>query len=226
MLLIVMLTASMAGCRIVPDEIKVTKPPEGYIDSSEALKDIPNVYTQVTKNPIAVFILEDDRRIEVELFPDKAPNTVSNFIYLANEKKFFDNTTFHKVFPDYLVQGGSPDGTDEGTAGYYIEGEFPENDFEQNDLKHNKGVISMIRDNYDNNSASSQFFFCLSDNAENLDGKYAAFGATTVGLDVVTSISNAVRDNNNLATEPVKIKMVRVDTRGIDYLKPDTIPIK
>ena len=127
-------------------------------------------------NPIATITMADGRVMTAELYPDKAPNTVNNFISLAN-KGFYDGLIFHRVIPGFMIQGGCPDGTGMGGPGYEINGEFAGNGFRQNDLKHTTGVLSMAR-TMAPNSAGSQFFIMVAP-APHLDGQYAAFGQVT-----------------------------------------------
>ena len=119
--------------------------------------------------------MEDGSVIKAELYPDIAPKTVSNFVYLA-QRGFYDGLIFHRVIPNFMIQGGDPTGTGRSGPSYSIQGEFSSNGF-QNDLKHPRGVLSMARTN-DPNSAGSQFFIMVAD-AEHLDGQYAAFGKVT-----------------------------------------------
>src|SRR6476661_3537487 len=119
--------------------------------------------------------------VEIEFFDADAPKTVENFRKLSADG-FYDGVIFHRVIPDFMIQGGDPEGNGTGGAGYSIEGEFSENGFENN-LKHDRGVISMARSN-DLNSASSQFFIMVNE-APHLDGKYAAFGKVIEGMEVV-----------------------------------------
>ncbi|MCQ2448484.1 MAG: peptidylprolyl isomerase, partial [Oscillibacter sp.] len=107
-------------------------------------------------NPIVTITMEDGRVMRGELYPEKAPNTVNNFISLAN-KGYYDGLTFHRVIPGFMIQGGCPDGTGMGGPGYEINGEFKANGFAQNDLLHTTGVLSMAR-TMAPNSAGSQFF--------------------------------------------------------------------
>ena len=95
-------------------------------------------------NPIVTITMEDGRVMRGELYPEKAPNTVNNFISLAN-KGFYDGLTFHRVIPGFMIQGGCPEGTGMGGPGYEINGEFAANGFRQNDLIHETGVLSMAR---------------------------------------------------------------------------------
>ena len=129
-------------------------------------------------------------KIEMELYPDVAPQTVANFVNLAN-KGFYNGLTFHKVSKDGYVQGGDPEGTGFGGSDKEITGEFSDNGIENN-LKHERGVISMARSQMFD-SASSQFFICH-DDATFLDGQYAAFGRVVDGIETVDEIA-MVRTN-------------------------------
>ena len=124
----------------------------------------------------------------VTLYKDKAPLTCENFEKLVGEG-FYDGLTFHRVIENFVAQGGDPKGDGTGGSGENIKGEFSANGVD-NDLSHTRGVISMARAASDNDSASSQFFICLSDDYSSiLDGQYAAFGKVTEGMDVVDAMS-------------------------------------
>lgn len=155
-------------------------------------------------------------KIEIELYPEIAPNTVNNFISLIR-KGFYDGTIFHRVIPGFMIQGGDPQGTGMGGPGYGIRGEFSQNGF-ANGLKHTQGVISMARSMMPN-SAGSQFFIMAAD-SPHLDGQYAAFGKVTAGLDVVAAIVSVPRDRNDRPKEEQRMKKVSVDTMGIEYPEP------
>ena len=142
-----------------------------------------------------------------ELYEDIAPATVDNFEKLANSG-FYDNLTFHRVIPGFMIQGGDPEGTGMGGPGYTIKGEFANNGF-KNDLKHTDGVLSMARA-MDPNSAGSQFFIMVAD-APYLDGNYAAFGKITEGLEVAHEIALKERDAMDMPLEPVVIKTIKVE---------------
>ncbi|MEQ8171928.1 MAG: peptidylprolyl isomerase [Candidatus Eremiobacterota bacterium] len=115
-----------------------------------------------------------------ELYPDVAPNTVLSFVTLS-KKKFYNGLTFHRVVPDFVIQGGDPEGTGEGGPGYTIPAEF-------NDIKHDEGILSMARA-MDPDSAGSQFFICLSrEHCKHLDNQYAVFGKVTEGFEVAKEI--------------------------------------
>ena len=171
-------------------------------------------------NPIVTITMEDGRIMRGELYPEKAPNTVNNFISLAN-KGFYDGLTFHRVIPGFMIQGGCPQGTGMGGPGYEINGEFSANGFRQNDLKHTLGVLSMAR-TMAPNSAGSQFFVMVAP-APHLDGQYAAFGQITEGTDVAVDISRVQRNMmNDKPKKPVVMQSVRVDTLGVEYPAPET----
>ena len=144
--------------------------------------------------------------IELELYPDKAPITVENFVNLAKEG-FYDGLIFHRVIKNFMIQGGDPEGTGMGGSGKTIKGEFAQNGV-PNDISHVRGVISMARSKK-MDSASSQFFIVHKDSTY-LDGAYAAFGRVTSGMDVVDEIASAPTDKNDRPVEDVVIKTIRV----------------
>ncbi len=143
----------------------------------------------VTKNPVATMTMENGDVVKIELYPEVAPESVKNFISLANSG-FYNGLVFHRVIPGFMAQGGDPLGNGTGGPGYSIYGEFEANGF-TNELSHEVGVISMARSN-DYNSAGSQFFIVTDDNAkESLDGQYAAFGKVIEGMDYVYTVVNS-----------------------------------
>ena len=171
--------------------------------------------------PLAVILMEDGKKMTAELYPDKAPNTVNNFISLANQG-FYDGLTFHRVIPGFMIQGGDPEGTGSGGPGYEIKGEFASNGFAQNDLKHTTGVLSMARTNIPD-SAGSQFFIMVAD-AGHLDGEYAAFGKVTEGAEEAIAISRVQRNMwDDKPKKPVVIQSIRVDTQGVEYPEPEKV---
>ena len=171
-------------------------------------------------NPIFTIIMADGKVMKGELYPDKAPNTVNNFISLAN-KGFYDGLIFHRVIPGFMIQGGCPNGNGMGGPGYEINGEFAANGFRQNDLVHTTGVLSMAR-TMAPNSAGSQFFIMVAP-APHLDGQYAAFGQVTDGADIAIDISRVPRNMmNDKPKKGVVIASIRVDTQGVDYPEPET----
>ena len=167
--------------------------PFEVIESKEALK--------------CVITLENEEVIELELYPDIAPVSVSNFKYLANSS-FYDGLIFHRVIEGFMIQGGCPDGEGTGGPGYNIEGEFRANGVDNN-LKHERGVISMARA-MSYNSAGSQFFI-MHKNAPHLDGQYAAFGKVTKGIESVDRIASEKVDFSDKPLYDVVIKSIRVE---------------
>ena len=144
---------------------------------------------------VVVFEIQDHGDIEITLRPDVAPKTVENFKKLVSEG-FYDGLIFHRIVRGFVIQGGDPEGTGYGGSEETIEGEFSANGYE-NDLSHTRGVVSMARSS-SYNSASSQFFICLSDDyTRSLDGLYAAFGVVTDGMDVVDEIAAVPTDRND-----------------------------
>ena len=164
-------------------------------------------------HPIVTIELENGQVMKGELYPEKAPNTVSNYIALANSG-YYDGLIFHRVIPGFMIQGGCPTGTGTGGPGYQIKGEFDINGF-KNPLKHTYGVLSMARAMHPD-SAGSQFFVMTSD-SPHLDGQYAAFGKVLTGMDVADSIVNVRRDWHDRPYEPQTIKSIRVETYGVEY---------
>ena len=159
--------------------------------------------------------------IVLELYPDKAPNTVRNFVYLANDG-FYNGLIFHRVIDGFMIQGGDPEGNGTGGPSYSIKGEFPHNGFKQNDLSHVRGAISMARQSMDMDSAGSQFFIVQEDQVR-LDGDYAVFGKVIKGMDIVDVIAQAETDRSDKPKTPVVIEKVTVDTGGEEIKKPETI---
>jgi peptidyl-prolyl cis-trans isomerase B (cyclophilin B) len=145
--------------------------------------------------------------IEIEFFPEKAPGHVKNFLDLA-KKGFYDGTTFHRVIPGFMIQGGDPNTKDPkgsrgahgtGGPGYTIKAEF-------NDTSHKRGIVSMARAQ-DPNSAGSQFFIVVKD-SNFLDGNYTAFGQVVRGMEVADQIVNAPRDPRDNPNERIDMKVV------------------
>ena len=169
-----------------------------------------------TKNPVVAMYIEDYGSIVIELYPEIAPNTVNNFISLV-KSGFYDNNTFHRLVPGFVLQGGDPNGMGTGGPGYTIKGEFSANGVENN-LKHTKWVVSMAR-SQDYDSAGSQFFIMLG-TAESLDGEYAAFGKVIDGRENINRIvkSEGVSDpDSGKLTHNLTIKKAVVDLKGKEY---------
>lgn len=205
-------------------------------------------FTSNTENPIVTMEVQDLGTIKLELYPDKAPNTVANFIKLANNG-FYDGLTFHRIVKDFMIQGGDPEGDgtgsptlgalngDENDEKYAIKGEFVQNGFSENTLRFEKGVIAMARSDYSSmglleegyNSAGSQFFIMTDDKAT-LNGQYAAFGKVIDGWDVLDKLNETevqpAESEGAEASTPVTapvITSIKVETNGIDYGMPETM---
>lgn len=169
------------------------------------------------KNPEITITMENGDVIRAELYPEIAPNTVKNFISLAN-KGFYDGLIFHRVIEGFMIQGGCPQGTGMGGPGYSIKGEFSQNGF-QNDLKHTEGVLSMARSMMPN-SAGSQFFI-MHKTSPHLNGAYAAFGKVVEGMDVVNKIAETRTDYSDRPLKEQKIKSMTAETFGEEYGEPE-----
>jgi len=155
------------------------------------------------KKTYTATIETSEGKIVAQLFPDKAPQTVNSFVFLAKEG-FYDGLTFHRVIKNFMIQGGDPVGNGTGGPGYSVKAEF-------NDTKHVKGILSMARAQ-DPDSAGSQFFIMHGD-APHLDNKYTAFGKVTEGLDVVDKIANTPVDENDKPLKPVIIKSIKIEEK-------------
>lgn len=165
------------------------------------------------RNPLVTLNLENNQTINIELFPEVALNTVSNFIQLVSEG-FYNGLIFHRVIPGFMIQGGCPQGTGTGGPGYSIKGEFSANGV-NNELKHSRGTISMARSQHPD-SAGSQFFIMVAD-ASHLDGQYAAFGKVVSGMDVVDKIVNEKRNTYDKPLTSQIIVSATADTFGTVY---------
>ena len=169
------------------------------------------------KNPEITITMENGDVIRAELYPEIAPNTVKNFISLAN-KGFYDGLIFHRVIEGFMIQGGCPQGTGMGGPGYSIKGEFSQNGF-KNDLKHTEGVLSMARSMMPD-SAGSQFFI-MHKTSPHLDGAYAAFGKVVEGMDVVNKIAETRTDYSDRPLKEQKIKSMTAEPFGEEYGEPE-----
>ena len=161
-------------------------------------------------NPIAIIEMYNGDVMVAELYPEIAPNTVSNFVSLANSG-FYNGVIFHRVIEGFMIQGGDPTGMGTGGPNYRIAGEFSANGF-KNDLKHTRGVLSMARSMMPN-SAGSQFFI-MHANSPHLDGQYAAFGKLTEGFDVLDKIATTPTTPSDRPIEEQRIKSIKVDVNG------------
>lgn len=204
--------------------------------------------TTEVKNPVATIIIKDMGTITLELYPDQAPNTVANFITLAN-RGYYDNLKMHRIIKNFAAQGGDVNGDGTGVVKlkdlkdggadeeYCIPGEFLANGY-RNTLKHIKGTISMARLDYSSlglneegyNSAGAQFYITLGDTTS-LDGNYAGFGRVTDGWEVLDKLNEVelkpvAEDSTEQPSEPVNppvIESVRVETNGVTYSLPKTV---
>tara|TARA_B100001121_G_scaffold265989_1_gene248339 strand:+ start:46 stop:510 length:465 start_codon:yes stop_codon:yes gene_type:complete len=138
--------------------------------------------------------------ITVELWDDVAPKHTENFLKLAKEG-FYDGLNFHRIIPQFVIQGGCPNGSGTGGPGWTVDAEF-------NDREHHEGVLSMAR-SQDPNSAGSQFFICLGrDHCQHLDGQYTAFGKVIDGIEVVREIGGAATGQGDKPLEDISMKTV------------------
>lgn len=195
-----------------PADTKPAEPQTPVDKNNESSKET----AKTGQNPIVTIEMADGGKIILELYPKVAPNTVNNFISLV-QKGFYNGLIFHRVIPGFMIQGGDPQGTGVGDPGYSIKGEFAENGF-SNNLKHERGIISMAR-SFMPDSAGSQFFIMVKE-APHLDGKYAAFGRVTAGMEVADKIVNTSRDENDKPLAEQKMKKVTVETFGVKYDEP------
>lgn len=161
-------------------------------------------------NPHVVMVVEAFGTIEIELFPEVAPNTVNNFIDLV-QRGYYTGLKFHRIIPGFMIQGGW------GSELKSIRGDFKQNGF-NNPLLHDRGVISMARTS-NPNSATGQFFL-MHKPYPHLDGAYAAFGVVTKGIEIVDAIVMTPRDYSDKPLSDIVIKSVTVDLKGQSYSKP------
>ena len=164
------------------------------------------------KHPTFTITLENGGEMKGELYPEIAPQSVGNFVALANSG-FYDGLTFHRIMAGFMMQGGDPTGTGMGGSKETIKGEFSANGVE-NPLSHTRGAISMARSQaYD--SASSQFFICHADSTF-LDGNYACFGYVTDGMDVVDAVCEDAEPTDDNGTIPADAQPVITAIRVLD----------
>ena len=156
---------------------------------------------------MVVIEMKNGDKMKIELYPEAAPITVENFLKLVGQK-FYDGLIFHRVIPEFMIQGGDPQGTGMGGAKEKIKGEFLANGV-NNPIKHTRGVISMARSQMPN-SASSQFFIMHKD-APHLDGQYAAFGKVVEGIEAVDKIASVKTDFSDRPLEPQIIKSIYIE---------------
>ena len=169
-----------------------------------------NETTNQEINPIVTIEMENGNMIKIELYPTIAPETVKNFVTLVSEG-FYDGLIFHRVIPQFMIQGGDPNGTGMGGSKQTIRGEFSSNGF-KNDLVHDRGVISMARTSAPN-SASSQFFIVVKASSH-LDGQYAAFGKVIEGLEEVDRIVSVPKNPGDKPLEDQRMKKVTLSSQS------------
>ena len=172
------------------------------------------------QNPIVTINMQNGKSVKLELYPEKAPQTVNNFLSLV-KKGFYNGLIFHRVIAGFMIQGGDPQGTGMGGPGYQIKGEFSGNGFAGNDISHKRGVLSMARSQRPN-SAGSQFFI-MHEDGEFLDGQYAAFGAVIEGMETVDEIANVKTDWGDRPYEDQVIASMTAETFGVEYPEPEKV---
>ncbi|GHU83238.1 hypothetical protein FACS1894196_2780 [Clostridia bacterium] len=211
----------LVGCgsqpAVTPTEAPTAAPTEAPTEAPATEAPATNEITtsdaeREAGRPIFVITLEDGAQLRGELYPDVAPQSVGNFIELANSG-FYDGLTFHRAVPGFMIQGGDPLGNGTGGPGWRIKGEFSANGV-PNDILHEAGVLSMARSSA-NDSAGSQFFVMVA-KATHLDGKYAAFGRVLTGAEYADTIANAPREGET-PIAPQVIRSIRVETFGKEY---------
>ena len=218
---IILVVVLLVICMFLPGK-KEKKYEEKLLEINYDTVDNEEGLNYETENPVVAMYIENYGSVVMELYPDIAPNTVNNFISLV-KSGFYDNNSFHRLVPGFVLQGGDPDGNGTGGPGYSIKGEFTSNGF-TNNLSHEKWVISMAR-GQSMDSAGSQFFICI-DDAKNLDGQYASFGRVIDGFENIEAIveKESVADTNSgKLRNNLIIKKAVVDTKGKDYSEVEKI---
>lgn len=157
-------------------------------------------------HPIVEVTVKDFGKFKLELYPEYAPDTVTNFIKLVYDG-FYEGSTFHRVVDGFMAQGGQ---SATGKTVDPIKGEFKSNGYEKNTISHERGVISMARTS-DKNSATSQFFICYNDKCKTLDGDYAAFGKVIEGMEVVDKFTEVERTANSLGEIAVPVEDIVIE---------------
>lgn len=228
-LVVLLVFIMVTGCAQVADADK-TKADNAYGSNNTAGSATNEATNEATKdneatnntsdgegnNPIVTLEMESGNIVEIELYPEVAPNTVTNFVNLVSSG-FYDGLIFHRVIPGFMIQGGDPDGLGTGGPGYSIKGEFSSNGF-ANDLVHEKGVISMARSQHPD-SAGSQFFIMHTE-YPSLDGAYAAFGKVIKGIEGIDAIAEVETGAQDRPKENQVIKTMTVETFGVEYGEP------
>ncbi|MDA3732417.1 peptidylprolyl isomerase [Niameybacter massiliensis] len=178
--------------------------------------------SNVEEHPIVTIYLSNNTQFKVELYPEEAPNTVNNFIYLALSD-YYIGTQVNRVIPDYLIQIGDPIGNGKGFPGYYIKSECKYNGV-NNRLKHKRGTLSMARGrNF--NTEGSQFFVLLEDDWQ-LDGKFAAFGRVLEGMEQLDTLQDKGVSGEYSLIEPVYIENIEVQNYEACYNPPEILTVQ
>lgn len=178
--------------------------------------------SNIEHHPIATVYLSNDTSFKVELYPEEAPNTVNNFIYLGLSD-FYNGTRINRVLPDYLVQIGDPIGNRKGFPGYYIKSECKSNGV-NNHLKHKRGTLSMARGK-EFNTEGSQFFVLLEDDWQ-LDGMYAAFGRVIDGIEHLDELQERKLNPDYTLVEPVYIESITLQNYETSYALPEVLTVQ
>ena len=229
-LVAIMLMLALSACNVEEEPVETTSnkgsaaPTEAPTEKptwaphdAPAAKDIDfskldtlyGVNESATETDYVKITVKDFGEIVIRLYPDVAPLTVKNFKKLVSEK-FYDGLIFHRVIKNFVIQGGDPLGTGYGGSAQTVRGEFSENGFENN-LSHRQGVIAMARGGSNMDSASSQFYICHKSRTD-LDGKYATFGYTVYGFEVVDAIARVTTGTNDKPKTDVVIESIRFVT--------------
>lgn len=169
----------------------------------DEVSSAPAASSSVTSQAEDVEGIIGENAFIITLYPNFAPITCQNFQNLVSSG-FYDGLTFHRVVDNFMAQGGDPAGNGTGGSEKTIKGEFSANGV-QNNLSHQRGIVSMAR-SQSLDSASSQFFICFNDVSYSLDGKYAAFGEVTEGMNVVDSFTTVERKMNSMGETAIPIK--------------------
>ena len=213
---VVLVVALLLIALLIPSKEEKKKVDEKLLGINYNVEGNVSELNYDTENPVVAMYIKNYGSVVMELYPDVAPNTVNNFISLI-KNKFYDNNTFHRLVPGFVLQGGDPNGNGSGGPDYTIKGEFTNNGYENN-LAHEKWVVSMAR-SADNNSAGSQFFICLG-TASNLDGDYAAFGKVIDGKEIIEKIEKeeiVIDQESGKLQNNLTIKKALVDLKGKEY---------
>ncbi len=189
--LVLLCALTACGTKSATDPTGTTGETTGDTQPSQTEETKENTTMEHTK---VLFTMENGGTFTIELYPEYAPKTVENFIKLV-ESGYYAGTTFHRVYPGFMAQGG------EGADTPSIKGEFASNGFSQNTLSHKRGVVSMARTTV-KDSASSQFFICYDDVSYSLDGDYAAFGKVIDGMETVDAFCEVEREYNGFDRVP------------------------